>query len=73
VVIEDNGIGFDQEESEKIFQLFHRLHARHEYEGSGIGLAIVHRTMENHNGFIKAHGTPGQGAEFILYFPLPIF
>jgi signal transduction histidine kinase len=69
VEVSDNGIGFDPSESEKIFQLFHRLHARHEYEGTGIGLAIVQRAMENHHGFAEAVSEPGQGATFKLYFP----
>ena len=69
IEITDNGIGFDSAESEKIFQLFHRLHARHEYEGTGIGLAIVQRAMENHHGFVEALSEPGKGATFRLYFP----
>jgi signal transduction histidine kinase len=69
IEITDNGIGFDSSESEKIFQLFHRLHARHEYEGTGIGLAIVQRAMENHHGFVEALSAPGKGATFRLYFP----
>jgi signal transduction histidine kinase len=69
IEVQDNGIGFDPSETEKIFQLFHRLHARHEYEGSGIGLAIVQRAMENHHGFIEAISEKRQGSTFRLYFP----
>jgi signal transduction histidine kinase len=69
IEITDNGIGFDPSEREKIFQLFHRLHARHEYEGTGIGLAIVQRAMENHHGFIRAESEEGRGATFRLFFP----
>ncbi len=69
IEVVDNGIGFDPIESEKIFQLFHRLHARHEYEGTGIGLAIVQKAMENHHGFVEASSEPGKGSKFRLYFP----
>ena len=67
--IADNGIGFDPQYSDKIFELFQRLHARHEYEGTGIGLAIVQRAMENHKGFVKVKSQPGKGSVFSLYFP----
>ncbi len=66
----DNGIGFDQQYEDKIFQLFQRLHGRAEYEGTGIGLAICKKVVQNHFGFIKAEGKKGEGSVFILYFPL---
>lgn len=70
ITIEDNGIGFDDEFAEKIFMIFQRLHSQQsKYHGMGIGLAIAKRVMVNHNGFIEAHGTPGEGAAFSLYFP----
>jgi PAS domain S-box-containing protein len=69
IKIKDNGIGFDSRYNEKIFHLFQRLHGRHEYNGTGIGLSICKKIMESHGGFIKAHGELGQGAEFIIYFP----
>ncbi len=69
VVIADNGIGFDQQYADKIFKIFHRLHPNTEYEGTGIGLAIVQRVMENHNGWVKARGERGVGATFEIYFP----
>jgi signal transduction histidine kinase len=69
IEVTDNGIGFDPAEAEKIFQIFHRLHARHEFEGTGIGLAIVQRAMENHHGFAQAISEPGKGATFKLFFP----
>jgi signal transduction histidine kinase len=69
IEVTDNGIGFDSSESEKIFQLFHRLHARHEYEGTGIGLAIVQRAIENLHGFVEAVSEVGKGSTFRLYFP----
>lgn len=68
--IADNGIGFEQQYSEKIFELFQRLHGKAEYEGTGIGLSICKKIVENHSGIINAKGEPGIGAEFNLYFPL---
>ena len=67
--IEDNGIGFEQEYAKKIFILFNRLHSKNEYEGTGIGLAICKKIVENHKGFIVAKGTPNEGATFIIYLP----
>lgn len=65
----DNGIGFDPVFKDKIFEIFQRLHDRDEYPGTGIGLAIVKRIVENHNGFIEATGQPQQGARFDIYIP----
>ncbi len=67
--IEDNGIGFDQEYSNKIFELFQRLHGRSEYKGTGIGLAIVKKIVENHSGIITANGELNKGATFDIYLP----
>ncbi|MCW2921144.1 MAG: sensor protein [Thermoleophilia bacterium] len=64
VTITDNGIGFDDEHSERIFKMFHRLHGRDEYGGTGIGLAICERIVERHGGTIHAHGEPGVGSTF---------
>ena len=69
ITIEDNGIGFEQEYAKKIFILFNRLHNKNEYEGTGIGLAICKKIVENHKGFIVAKGIPDQGATFIIYLP----
>ncbi len=69
ISIADNGIGFDTQYAERIFQVFQRLHGRNKYAGSGIGLAICRRVAENHGGTITAHGTPGQGATFRVYLP----
>jgi PAS domain S-box-containing protein len=67
---EDNGIGFDQKDREKIFELFKRLHTRNEYSGTGIGLAIVKKIVENHDGFISAESSQQQGAGFIILLPV---
>ncbi len=67
--ISDNGIGFEQEYCEKIFEVFQRLHGRSEFEGTGIGLAIVKKIVENHFGVISAKGEPGKGAAFDIYIP----
>ncbi len=71
LVFSDNGIGFEPRYEKQIFTLFQRLHAKHEYSGTGIGLALCKRIMHNHNGFITAEGEPGKGATFKLYFPYP--
>jgi PAS domain S-box-containing protein len=67
--IEDNGIGFHQEHAEKIFELFQRLHGRTGPNGSGIGLALCQKIVNNHKGFIKASGQPDNGAKFDIYLP----
>ncbi|MDZ4047260.1 MAG: ATP-binding protein, partial [Pseudoxanthomonas sp.] len=67
--VDDNGIGFDPKYVDKIFGPFQRLHARQEYAGTGIGLAIVRRIAERHRGTIRAEGRPGEGATFILLLP----
>ena len=54
---------------EKIFDLFQRLHSKHKYSGTGIGLAICKKIIENHGGLITAHGEPGKGATFTVYLP----
>jgi signal transduction histidine kinase len=70
ISISDNGIGFDQKYADKIFQIFQRLHGRSEYEGTGIGLAICRRILENHHGMISANAEHGRGATFHLLLPL---
>jgi PAS domain S-box-containing protein len=67
--MEDNGIGFDNEYGAKIFEIFQRLHGKTEYEGTGIGLAICKKIMENHGGVIYASGEVGEGATFTMIFP----
>ncbi len=69
IKIADNGIGFKEEFSEKIFEVFQKLHDREEYTGTGIGLAIVKKIVDNHNGMITATGEQGKGATFDIYIP----
>lgn len=69
ITISDNGIGFDPEYNKKIFELFQRLHGNAEYNGTGIGLSIVKKIVENHHGVIIANGEPGKGATFDIYIP----
>lgn len=69
IIISDNGIGFEQEQSDKIFELFERLHEKHAYTGTGLGLAICKKIVENHNGHISARSEPGAGTKIILYLP----
>ncbi|MEI6946339.1 ATP-binding protein [Paraflavisolibacter sp. H34] len=69
IEITDNGIGFDPAEAENIFLLFHRLHGNSEYKGTGVGLSIVRKVVDNHHGFITATSQPGAGATFSLYLP----
>jgi signal transduction histidine kinase len=66
----DNGIGFQNEYANKIFSIFKRLHSRTEYEGSGIGLSICKKIVENHSGVIYALGKPDMGATFIIIIPM---
>src|SRR5712691_2076592 len=69
IVVEDNGIGFDEKYLDRIFGVFQRLHGRTEYEGTGIGLAICRKIVERHAGSITATSTPGMGAKFIITLP----
>jgi PAS domain S-box-containing protein len=66
----DNGIGFEQQYAERIFQIFQRLHGRKTFEGTGIGLAICRKIAERHNGTLTAQGEPDQGATFIFTLPI---
>jgi signal transduction histidine kinase len=65
----DNGIGFEPQHNEKIFGVFQKLHGRDLYEGTGIGLAIVKKIVDNHNGYVDAMGEPMKGVTFNIYVP----
>ena len=70
IQIKDNGIGMESGHLLKIFTIFQRLHARNEYSGNGIGLAICKKIMENHSGNITVESTLNEGTTFNLYFPI---
>lgn len=70
ILIRDNGIGMETSHLLKIFTIFQRLHARNEYSGNGIGLAICKKIMENHSGNITVESTLNEGTIFNLYFPI---
>lgn len=66
----DNGIGFEQQDAERIFNVFTRLHGNSEYKGTGVGLSIARKVAENHGGFIWAESKEGSGATFKILLPL---
>lgn len=70
IILSDNGIGFDPEYEQAIFETFTRLHPMDEYEGTGLGLALCKKIVERHSGFISARGEPGKGAAFTILLPL---
>lgn len=69
ISVSDNGIGFDTKFNDKIFEIFQRLHHKNEYNGTGIGLTIARKIVENHNGIITANGKINKGAQFDIYIP----
>lgn len=69
ISVKDNGIGFEQQYADRIFQLFQRLHGRSEFSGTGIGLSIARKVMDNHHGYIWAESELGEGAMFYMLFP----
>ena len=69
IEVRDQGIGFEQEASERIFQVFQRLHGNAEYRGTGIGLSIARKVVNNHHGKIWAESEPGKGASFKILLP----
>jgi PAS domain S-box-containing protein len=70
IVVEDNGIGFDEKYLDRIFRVFQRLHNMNEYEGTGIGLALCRKIVERHGGEITARSRPGEGSSFIVTLPV---
>jgi signal transduction histidine kinase len=70
ITVKDNGIGFDPAYATKIFELFQRLPTAAAVKGTGIGLAICKKIVQNHNGIIEASGKPGEGATFSIYLPV---
>jgi len=72
IAVTDNGIGFNPKYKDKIFEVFQRLHVKEDYPGTGIGLAIVKKIVQNHNGIITANSKPNEGATFNIYLPVEI-
>lgn len=70
IEVSDNGIGFDQKYAEQIFKMFQRLHGRSDYSGTGVGLSIARKVVQNHSGYIWAEGEPGKGATFKVLLPV---
>lgn len=70
LIFKDNGIGFDQQYAEKVFTIFQRLNHKKAYAGSGIGLALCKRIVENHHGLISASSQPDKGTTFFVYLPV---
>jgi signal transduction histidine kinase len=70
ISVQDNGIGFDQQYSDKIFELFQRLHTRNEYQGTGIGLAVCKKIVDKHNGLINVTSKQNHGTKFVIILPV---
>ncbi|WP_247235218.1 PAS domain S-box protein [Telluribacter sp. SYSU D00476] len=70
ITVRDNGIGFEQKDADKIFNVFTRLHSKVEYKGTGVGLSIVRKVVENHKGYVTAESELDEGATFKVYLPV---
>lgn len=70
-IVEDNGMGFDMGQAEKLFQVFQKLHPAEEFPGNGVGLAIVKQVASMHGGCVRGESAPGKGARFSLTVPHP--
>ncbi|MDB5240118.1 MAG: hypothetical protein JWP57_743 [Spirosoma sp.] len=70
VSVKDDGIGFDEKYTDRIFTIFQRLHGRGHYDGTGIGLALAQKVVQNHGGVLTARSRPGQGAVFTAWLPV---
>ncbi len=69
IEVSDNGTGFEPEYADQIFRIFQRLHRKSDYEGTGIGLALCHKIVQNHGGSISANSEPGVGTTFTIVLP----
>ena len=70
IIVSDNGIGFEPQFESRVFEMFQQLNNKTDYKGTGIGLAIVKKIVENHNGIITATGKLHHGAKFDIYIPV---
>lgn len=70
ILYQDNGMGFKTDQADKIFEIFYRLHNKDQFEGTGVGLAIVKKIVELHQGTIRAEGKENEGAMFFIELPL---
>ena len=70
IIFKDNGIGFEQQFANKMFTIFQRLHSKEQYLGTGIGLALCKKIVENHQGNISSFSVGNEGASFHIFLPL---
>ena len=69
ISVSDNGVGFEEKHRDRIFGVFQRLHSRGEFEGSGMGLAVVRKIVDRHGGAVTVASTPGEGSTFTVLIP----